>query len=285
MKSLEAPAPAKLNLFLHVLGRREDGYHDLQTVFQFIDFSDRLVFTTRDDGAVVREGGLADVAPDDDLVVIAARALQGATGTTLGATIHLDKYIPSGAGLGGGSSDAATTLVALNRLWDLGWNRDRLCAFGATIGADVPVFVRGTAAWAEGIGDRLVPIELPEPWYLVVDPGVAVSTRDLFQAPELTRDSPRLTIPDFVSGAGRNDFEPLVRARYPEVAAALDWLDDYADGGVGARLTGTGGCVFATFDAPEPAHDALARLPDEWRGVVARGMNRSPLYISGNIGA
>ncbi len=285
MKSLEAPAPAKLNLFLHVLGRREDGYHDLQTVFQFIDFSDKLMFTTRDDGAVVREGGLAEVPADDDLVVIAARALQAATGTDLGVTITLDKYIPSGAGLGGGSSDAATTLVALNRLWDLGWNRDRLCAFGATLGADVPVFVRGTAAWAEGIGDRLVPIELLEPWYLVVDPGVAVSTRDLFQAPELTRDSPRLTIPDFVSGAGRNDFEPLVRARYPEVAAALDWLDDYADGGIGARLTGTGGCVFATFDDPEPAHDALARLPDGWRGVVARGMNRSPLYITGNFGA
>ena len=285
MKSLEARAPAKLNLFLHVLGRRDDGYHELQTVFQFIDFCDRLEFTTRDDGAVVREGGLADVPPDEDLVVIAARALQAATGTALGVTIRLDKYIPAGAGLGGGSSDAATTLVALNRLWELGWNRDRLCAFGATLGADVAVFVRGTAAWAEGIGDRLVPIELPEPWYLVVDPGVAVSTRALFQAPELTRDSPRLTIPDFVSGAGRNDFEPLVRARYPEVAAALDWLDDYADGGVGARLTGTGGCVFATFDEPEPAHDALARLPDGWHGIVARGMNRSPLYISGNIGA
>ena len=281
MRSLDALAPAKLNLFLHVLGRREDGYHDLQTVFQFIDFCDRLAFTSRNDGAIVREGGLAGLAPDDDLVVIAARAFQAASGASDGATIRVDKLIPAGGGLGGGSSDAATTLVALNRLWEVGWSRDRLCAFAATLGADVPVFVRGVSAWAEGIGDRLVPIDLPEPWYLVVDPGVSVATGPLFQAPELTRDSPRLTIPDFVSGGGRNDFEPLVRARHPEVAAALDWLDDYADGGVGARLTGTGGCVFATFVEPVAAHDALARLPGRWRGVVARGLNRSPLYASG----
>lgn len=281
MKTIEAPAPAKLNLFLHVLGRRPDGYHDLQTVFQFIDFCDRLTFTTRTDGEIVRELGLPGLAAAEDLVVIAAEALRKAAGVRLGVTIDVRKVIPAGGGLGGGSSDAATTLVVLNRLWDLGWSRDRLAALGATLGADVPVFVRGAAAWAEGIGDRLVPIELPEPWYLVVDPRAVVFTRPLFQAPELTRDSPRLTIPDFLSGAGRNDFEPLVRARHPEVAAALDWLDDYADGGVGARLTGTGGCVFATFDEPEPAHDALARLPQHWRGVVARGMNRSPLYASG----
>lgn len=281
MKTLEALSPAKLNLFLHVLGRRPDGYHDLQTVFQFIDFCDRITFTTRDDGRIVRERGLPGLAPEEDLTVIAAKALRDAAGVGHGVTIDVEKVIPSGGGLGGGSSNAATALVVLNRLWDLGWSRDRLVALGATLGADVPVFVRGTACWAEGIGDRLVPIELPEPWYLVVDPCVPVFTRPLFQAPELTRDSPRLTIPDFLSGAGRNDFEPLVRARHPEVAAALDWLDDYADGGVGARLTGTGGCVFATFDDPEPAHDALARLPQRWRGVVARGMNRSPLYASG----
>lgn len=277
MKSLQAPAPAKLNLFLHVLGQRDDGYHELQTVFQFIDLCDTLTFTARVDGAVEREGGLPGLAPEDDLAVQAARAFQQALGTGEGVDIGIDKAIPAGAGLGGGSSDAATTLVALNRLWDAGWSRDRLTAFGATLGADVAVFVRGAAAWAEGIGDRLVPIELPEPWYLVVDPGVSVPTGPLFQAPELTRDSPRLTIPDFVSGAGRNDFEPLVRARYPQVAAALDWLDDYGRG----RLTGTGGCVFTDFDDEAAAGDALARLPDDWRGLVARGLNRSPLYAPG----
>ena len=285
MRTLEALAPAKLNLFLHVLGRREDGYHELQTVFQFIDLCDRLTFTSRADGAIEREGGLPGLAPDDDLAVIAARAFQKASGAPDGVTVHIDKVIPAGGGLGGGSSDAATTLVALNRLWEVGWNRDRLCAFAVTLGADVPVFVRGAAAWGEGIGDRLVPIELPEPWYLVVDPRVPVATGPLFQAPELTRDSPRLTIPDFVSGRGRNDFEPLVRARHPEVAAALDWLGDYAEGGVGARLTGTGGCVFATFSETDAAHDALARLPGRWRGVVARGLNRSPLYAAGHVGA
>lgn len=274
MSAVAALAPAKLNLFVHVTGRREDGYHTLQTVFQFIDLCDRLRFSLRDDAAVVRTGGLPEVAADDDLVVRAARALRDAAHLERGVAIDLRKAIPAGGGLGGGSSDAATTLVTLNRMWGIGWPVERLAALGLTLGADVPVFVHGHAAWAEGVGERLVPIELPEPWYLVVDPGVSVPTASIFQAPELTRDSPRLTIPDFVSGGGRNDFEPVVRARHPEVAAALDWLDGHG----GGRLTGTGGCVFGTYATRAAAEAAYAALPDDWRGVVARGLNRSPLY-------
>ncbi|MCA1797943.1 MAG: 4-(cytidine 5'-diphospho)-2-C-methyl-D-erythritol kinase [Xanthomonadaceae bacterium] len=274
MKTVEALAPAKLNLFLHVTGRRDDGYHDLQTVFQFVDLCDLLRFTPRDDDRIERVGGLPDVAPADDLAVRAAFALREAAGNSRGMTIEVRKSIPAGGGLGGGSSDAATTLVTLNRMWGLGWSVGRLAALGLTLGADVPVFVHGYAAWAEGVGDRLVPIELPEPWYLLVDPGISVPTDAVFQAPELTRDSPRLTISDFVSGGGRNDFEPVVRARYPEVAAALDWLAGHG----GGRLTGTGGCVFGTFTARDSAEAAYDALPDGWRGVVARGLNRSPLY-------
>lgn len=266
-------APAKLNLFLHVLGRRKDGYHELQTVFQFLDLCDELTFARRDDGVIVRNGGLAGLAAEEDLVVRAARALQQASGVAYGAEISVNKRIPAGGGLGGGSSDAATTLVALVRLWDLEWDRQRLAELGLALGADVPVFVHGEAAWAEGVGERLTPVALDEPWYLVVDPGVAVSTAAVFQAPELTRDSPRLTIRDFVSGGGRNDFEPVVRARYPEVAAALDWLEGHGQ----ARLTGTGGCVFAAFATQAAAAAAHAQLPRQWNGFVARGLNRSPI--------
>jgi 4-diphosphocytidyl-2-C-methyl-D-erythritol kinase len=213
---------------------------------------------------------------EDDLVVRAARALQQATGVAAGVEITLVKRIPAGGGLGGGSSDAAAVLVALARLWDISWDRQRLADLGLTLGADIPVFVHGHAAWAEGVGERLTPVTLEEPWYLVVDPGAAVSTAAVFQAPELTRDSPRLTIRDFVSGGGRNDFEPVVRARYPEVAAALDWLADHGQ----ARLTGTGGCVFAAFATQAAATAAHAQLPQQWTGFVAKGLNRSP-----NIGA
>lgn len=269
-------APAKLNLFLHVLGRRDDGYHELQTVFQFVDICDELTFSARDDSEIVRVGGLEGLAPGEDLVVRAARALQQAAGVTAGADIDVIKRIPAGGGLGGGSSDAATTLLGLARLWGLDWDRGRLAELGLTLGADVPVFVHGHAAWAEGVGERLTPVTLEEPWYLVVDPGVVVSTAEVFQAPELTRDSPRLTIRDFVSGGGRNDFEPVVRARYPEVAAALDWLAGHGQ----AHLTGTGGCVFAAFATQAAAEAAHAALPRRWKGFVARGLNRSP-----NIGA
>lgn len=281
-RRIEVAAPAKLNLFLQVVGRRDDGWHELQTVFQFVDICDRIGVESRADGAIVREGGLEGLAPDDDLVVRAARALQAAARVREGATIRVDKRIPAGGGLGGGSSDAAATLVALDRVWGLGWDRARLAALGLGLGADVPVFVHGHAAWAEGVGERLVPIELPEPWYLVIDPGQPVQTGAMFQAPELTRDSRRMTIADFVSGAGRNDFEPLVRARFPRIAASLDWAAGFGP----VRLTGTGGCSFVTFDARDEADAALAAMPAEWRGIVARGMNRSPLYASTNdIGA
>lgn len=274
-RRVEVVAPAKLNLFLHVVGRREDGRHELQTVFQFVDIVDRIVVESRTDGAIVREGGLEGLAAADDLVVRAAHALREAARVDAGATLRVDKHIPAGGGLGGGSSDAAAVLVALDRVWGLGWDRARLAALGLALGADIPVFVHGHAAWAEGVGERLVPIEPPEPWYLVIDPGQPVPTGEMFQAPELTRDSRRMTIADFVSGAGHNDFEPLVRARYPRIAAALDWAAGFGP----VRLTGTGGCSFVAFDSRDAADAALAAMPTGWRGTVARGMNRSPLYI------
>jgi len=267
-------APAKLNLFLHVVGRRADGFHLLQTVFQFLDYADELRFTVREDGNIQRHGGLAEVPAEQDLVVRAARLLQEQTGCHQGADIHLEKRLPAGGGIGGGSSDAATTLVALDRLWDLQLGTDRLTELGLSLGADVPVFVRGQAAWAEGVGEQLQPVELPEPWFLVVHPGVHVATPEIFQAPELTRDHAPITIRDFLAGAGENDCEPVVRARHPQVAQALDWLKDFGQ----ARMTGTGACVFTSFSSQAAAAAALSQLPGHWRGFVARGCNRSPLY-------
>ena len=267
------PAPAKLNLFLHITGRRADDFHLLQTVFQFLDYADVLHFTVRTDGAVRRLSELPGVAAEGDLVVRAARLLQTETGCRLGADIRLEKRLPMGGGLGGGSSDAATTLVALNALWQLRLPVERLAALGLTLGADVPVFVRGQAAWAEGVGERLEPVDLPEPWYLVLVPPVGVSTAAVFGAPELTRDCPPITIRDFLAGIGRNVCEPVVRARFPAVAAALDWLAHFAP----ARMTGTGCCVFAAFAVESAAREVAAQLPAGWHGFVARGCNRSPL--------
>src|SRR5882672_4010187 len=219
------PAPAKLNLFLHVTGRRADGYHELQTLFQLIDLCDTVAISVREDGQIERPVGPPEVPCEADLTVRAARALQSATGTRLGASLKVRKRIPQGGGLGGGSSDAATTLLALNEMWNCGLSLSELASLSRPLGADVPVFVRGTSAWAEGIGERLTPLVLLERWFVVVDPGVSVPTRDLFQVPELTRNSPQLTIPLFVSGAPTgNVFEPVVRGRFPAVAAALDWL-------------------------------------------------------------
>ena len=268
------PAPAKLNLFLHLVGRRDDGYHLLQTVFQLLDWGDEVRLRVRDDGAIRRIDPLPGVGDEADLGVRAALALKDATRTALGAEIAIEKRVPIGGGLGGGSSDAATVLVALNALWNTGLDEDRLAAIGATLGADVPVFVRGRSAWAEGIGERLTPIALPERWYLVVDPGVSVPTRELFQVPELTRNSARLTIPLFVSGvATGNAFEPVVRGRFPAVAAALDWLRPFGE----ARLSGSGGCVFAAFPSREAGAAALAEIPDGMRAWLARGVDESPL--------
>ena len=271
---LSLPAPAKLNLFLHITGRRSDGYHLLQTVFQFLDYGDELRFEPREDGRVRRLGEVPAVAEADDLTVRAARLLQEASGCQVGVDIHITKHLPMGGGLGGGSSDAATTLVGLNRLWALGLSEDRLAELGLSLGADVPVFVRGLAAWAQGVGEVLTPVTLPEPWYLVLKPAVEVATGVIFGDPELTRDCAPITIADFLSGEGRNVCEPVVRRRYPEVGRALDWLGGMA----AARLTGTGSCVFAAFASRQEAEQALARKPLEWRGFVARGVNRSPLH-------
>jgi len=270
------PAPAKLNLFLHLTGRRPDGYHSLQTVFQLLDFCDELFIEPTGDGDIRRPEGAIDVAPEEDLVVRAARLLQRASGGRAGAEIRVRKRIPAGGGLGGGSSDAATVLVALNRLWGLDWPAGKLAGLGLQLGADVPVFVHGRSAWAEGVGERLVPVGLPPAWYAVVCPDCAVSTAAVFSDPELTRDTPETTINGFLSGGGRNDCEPVVRRRYPAVAAALDWLSGRSGDG-GASLTGTGGCVFARFETAAAAEDALRGLPPGWTGFAARGLAESPL--------
>ena len=268
------PAPAKLNLMLHVVGRRPDGYHELQTVFHLIDLMDAIDISVREDGMIFRPSGPAGVPEDQDLVVRAARALKAATGSRLGANISVTKRIPLGGGLGGGSSDAATTLVGLNHMWRTGLTSAQLAAIGASLGADVPVFVAGRSAWAEGIGEILTPVQLgKDSWYLVIFPGVLVPTASVFQAPELTRNSPPTTMRGFLETGGRNDCETVVRARFPAVGEALDWLGRHAP----ARLTGTGSCVFAKFSRAADAERVAARVPDTWRAWVARGLDESPL--------
>jgi 4-diphosphocytidyl-2-C-methyl-D-erythritol kinase len=273
------PAPAKLNLFLHVVARRADGYHDLQTVFQLVELCDRIRIETTQDGRIVREPATDGVPPPTedpahDLVVRAALALQHIGGGDAGARITVSKHVPVGGGLGGGSSDAATVLVALNRLWNLQLGEDRLAQIGLTLGADVPLFVRGRSAWGEGRGERLRAMSLPRRWFLIVHPRVFVSTREILQAPELTRNSPLLTIPQYLAGGARNDCEPVVRARYPAVAAALDWLASHAT----ARLTGTGSCIFAAFETAAAAEAVAAQVPGQWSSWVARGLDVSPLH-------
>jgi 4-diphosphocytidyl-2-C-methyl-D-erythritol kinase len=267
------PAPGKLNLFLHVIGRRPDGYHLLQTAFQFIDLCDDLQFWARPPGVIERRSDLPGVPAEDDLCVRAARMLAARTGTVPGVAIKLIKRLPMQGGVGGGSSDAATVLVALNELWGLRLPDPELAELGLALGADVPVFVHGQAAWAEGVGEKLTPLELPEPVYLLVRPDATVSTAEVFKAPELTRDSPAITIPGFLLTGGRNDCEPVVRRRFPAVAEALDWLEGFAP----ARLTGTGSCVYAAMRDEAHARAALASLPRRWTGYVVRGLNRSPL--------
>jgi 4-diphosphocytidyl-2-C-methyl-D-erythritol kinase len=263
-----------LNLFLHVTGRRPDGYHELQTVFQLIDLCDTIAISVREDGRIERPDGPPGVDPEADLTVRAARALQQVTGCKLGATLRVRKRIPMGGGLGGGSSDAASVLLGLNEVWGCGLPVDALARLGLPLGADVPVFVRGSSAWGQGVGEDLQPLELPESWYVVIHPGVAVGTRDVFQSPELTRNSPVITIRAFFQWGGRNDCEPVVRARFPEVAEALDWLGRFAP----ARLTGTGSCIFAPCATAIDAERLAARVPDRWTSYVARGLNVSPVH-------
>lgn len=267
-------APAKINLFLHVTGRRDDGYHLLQTVFQFLDLADRLWFVVTADGQIRCEGNDAQVAPHEDLTLRAARLLQELSGSSAGARIRIRKQIPIGGGLGGGSSNAATTLVALNQLWGAGLTTDELAAAGLQLGADVPVFVRGFAAWGEGVGERLQPVSLPESWYLVVFPKVSVATAAVFGADRLSRTTPEVSWDDFLQGRCRNDCEPVVRQLYPEVGAALDWLNARA----AARLSGTGASIFAACADRPAATELLAELPKKWGGFVTRGRNRSPLH-------
>ncbi|MCW9088146.1 MAG: 4-(cytidine 5'-diphospho)-2-C-methyl-D-erythritol kinase [Gammaproteobacteria bacterium] len=267
------PAPAKLNLFLHITGRREDGYHLLQTVFQFLDYGDTLYFTPRDDGQIRRLTDLPGVAEAEDLVVRAARTLQKVSGCSLGVDISVDKRLPMGGGLGGGSSDAATTLVALNRIWSLGLDVETLAQLGLALGADVPVFIRGHAAWAEGVGDILTPVELDEPWFVVLIPGVNVSTAEIFNDPQLTRATPAIKIRDFLAGQGSNVCQEIVVKHYPAVAEAIEWLGRHGK----AMMTGTGACVFAAFETQRQAAAAFAARPQRWEGFIAKGLNRSPL--------
>jgi 4-diphosphocytidyl-2-C-methyl-D-erythritol kinase len=271
------PAPAKLNLFLHILGRRPDGYHELQTCFQFVDLCDEISFVIPADGRVRRITPMPKVAEDADLCVRAARLLQAAAGCRWGVDISVLKRIPMGGGLGGGSSDAATCLVALNRLWELHWSVDDLAALGLELGADVPVFIRGRSAWAEGIGERLTPLYPPlaplEANYLILKPNIEVSTAEVFQDLELTRNSAPITIHGFLASGGRNDCLGVVRRRYPEVARALDWLSNFGS----ARLTGTGACVFLACETLNRGQEILSKLPPEFEGFLARGLNDSPL--------
>ena len=269
------PAPAKLNLFLHIVGRRADGYHRLQTVFQLLDWGDTIRLRVREDGVISRVAGLENVAAEDDRVVRASRALQSASGCKFGADIAVEKRIPAGAGLGGGSSDAATVLVVLNALWKTHLSEDALAEVGRRLGADVPVFVRGRSAWAEGVGDELTAIDLPPRHFVIVDPQIAVSTAALFQASELTRDTPPTTISRFLAGMETaNAFAPVARGRFPQVAAALDWLGRFGE----ARLSGSGGCGFAAVASQRDAEDIVRQCPPHFRAWTARGVNRSPLH-------
>lgn len=275
------PAPAKLNLFLHVLGRRSDGYHLLQSVFRMIDRCDRVGIAPRSDGVLRRLVEVPGVPEDADLCLRAARALRararetlGPAASRLGADLSLDKVLPQGGGLGGGSSDAATVLRTLNRLWATRLAPQELAALALTLGADVPFFVLGRNALGEGVGEVLRPLALPPAWYLVLEPQVTVSTKEIFADPTLTRNTKPLKIPPFFRGLGRNDLEPVVTARYPEVAAPLHWLRRRCPQ---ARMTGSGACVFAEFETEAEAHALHSRLPETFTGFVARGLDRHPL--------
>ncbi len=268
--SLAVLSPAKLNLFLHITGRRPDGYHELQTLFQLLDWGDQLLFTPNHSGSITLESSAPEIPLEDNLIVRAAQVLRQGS---LGAHIVLQKHIPTGAGLGGGSSNAATTLLALNHLWDLRLSRATLQSLGTRLGADVPVFVGARTAWAEGVGDILTPIELPERWYLILVPNCHVSTAEIFCHQQLTRNSIPIKMATFFEEDSRNDCQQLVRDLYPEVDKALKVLANFGE----ARLTGTGACAFISFDNAAQARKARKELPDEWTSILARGVNASPL--------
>ena len=270
VKTLLALSPAKLNLFLHVTGRRQDGFHSLQTVFQLLNWGDDMRFEWRASPDITLSGDTDDIAPEDNLILRAAKLISP---SDQGAHIHVHKRIPRGGGLGGGSSNAATTLLALNRLWGLGLNLDTLLRLGEPMGADVPVFIQGQSAWAEGIGEELAPVSLPKRWFVVAQPDCMVSTAEIFAHPELTRQTPPITVQAFFSGAGRNDLQPVVVSRYPEVQRAVEWLKEQSPD---ARMTGSGACVFASVESEQQARNIAKQAPQGLAVVVAEGLDRLP---------
>lgn len=267
------PSPAKLNLFLYINGRKENGYHELQTLFQFLDYGDELSIQANNSGEITITPAIEGVALEDNLIWKAARLLQEKSGCRLGAAIKLTKILPMGGGIGGGSSNAATTLVALNHLWQTNLNDDELAQLGLSLGADVPVFVRGFAAFAEGVGEQLTPVAPKEKWYLVIRPNVSIATKDIFTHPDLTRNTPKRDLTTLLDTCYENDCEKIVRLLYPEVDKKLSWLLQYAP----SRLTGTGSCVFAEFSSKQEANAVLAELVDNVSAFVAQGRNISPL--------
>ncbi|RXJ73865.1 4-(cytidine 5'-diphospho)-2-C-methyl-D-erythritol kinase [Veronia nyctiphanis] len=267
------PSPAKLNLFLYITGRRENGYHDLQTLFQFVDYGDTLTITPNESGTITLSPDIEGIPCEDNLIYRAASALKTHANSSLGAHIHVEKVLPMGGGLGGGSSNAATTLVALNYLWQTNIDEDTLANMGLALGADVPVFVRGRAAFAEGVGEKLQPADAPEKWFLVTKPAISIPTAAVFGHSDLPRNTPYRSLTELLSTKHENDCEKIVRELFPEVDKALKWLLEYAP----SRLTGTGACVFAEFDSEQEAREVHKNLPDWLSGFVAQGVNRSPL--------
>ncbi|MBT3206549.1 MAG: 4-(cytidine 5'-diphospho)-2-C-methyl-D-erythritol kinase [Gammaproteobacteria bacterium] len=271
-RSLQLESPAKLNLMLHITGQREDGYHDLQTAFQIIDLHDTLTFS-KTESKIQRISGNEQVAEKDDLIIKAAKLLQQHCSTTQGVNISIKKNIPMGGGLGGGSSNAATTLMALNYLWDLQLDSIELQKIGLQLGADIPIFIFGQNAWAEGVGDELKAINLPKSWFLVIHPQVFVSTEQIFSSKHLTRDCHPITIRAFLEGSGRNVCQPVACELYPEIQKALNWLNQFSP----ARMTGTGACIFAIFDSAEKANIVKSQIPEKWTGFVAEGLDSNPV--------
>ncbi len=276
---LTLPAPAKLNLLLHITGQRPDGYHNLQTLFQFLDFCDQLSFELLDQPAIELTTHFPGLDSEDNLITRAARLLQKITGVIQGARISIDKVIPSGAGLGGGSSNAATTLVGLNELWQTGLSLHELAKLGVQLGADVPVFVHGHAAWAQGVGEQLEKVTLEEPFFVVINPRCHISTREIFSHKELTRNTSPITIASALKHGGRNDCENVAKKLYPQVKYALEWLAQFAD----AKMTGTGSSLFAGFQTRNEADQVLAQLPQSMTGFIAKGLNVSPLHQTARI--
>ncbi len=274
MKQLTVPSPAKLNLFLHINGRRADGYHELQTIFQFIDYGDTLYLSERDDGEIHLLTEFEGVPAAQNLIVRAARLLQNKTGCTKGADIRIDKILPMGGGLGGGSSNAASAMVGLNALWQAGASIDDMAAWGLSLGADVPVFIRGEACWAEGVGEIITPMpQLDENWFVVVVPPCQVNTGKIFSHEGLTRDTPKCKISAALRGQGRNDCETVVKNLYKDVANSLNLLDNFGT----AKMTGTGACVYTETSTEQEAKQILSQLPESVKAFVAKGINRNPL--------